>query len=555
MRTVKATVLLILCSAVFMAGCSFLPGYRKELCERQVFRDSSLEFIRSEAASLRAGEKTEFTKTLPADGACALVVVFYLDGERKASGKAMGEVYSDTLAEAVRDLYEKGELGRLSEKDFLRGRFYAAVMFEDGRRISFVEYDGKGLEMTGKVTAVRHVDSEVISANIKEGKEYLLRMLDPKLHGIFKRYDAVLEEHDGRLRTIFTSSTLYTLLKMNDISPDPRIEKLVPLISSFILSMQKEDEPFKGAFHYAYRMDTAEREDELVVGTASKTIFTLLELYRRTGIETYLSSAVSAGEWLLTMIGDDGVIVNSVTKISGEWVEEIRFSYLYAGQCLSAFSRLYTVTGDKRYLEKAGIIAEIFIANSRAESYFVSDGWRSNFDPVPTSWVMMALLDYFKVTGDERARETIFRSAKVLIERQENNPRDIRDYGRYHATATSGSGWIAEVLSEIYRYGMEKNWPEVREYKDSIIKAARWIIQNTYSPQNTFFIRNAENVYGGPIHQYNDDAVRTDAVCHGVNGYLNLLPYLTEEDVLDVPEKEMYTREGCRKFSVQKGKI
>ena len=520
-------------------GCSFHDSTWKDLPSREDFRNKSVKFIRQLVDGATMAENVERPDEIVIDQPCTVVAIFFLDGVRKASGRSLGEEYSEVLEDAVRKLYKKGDLAELSREDLDRGRFYVAVMFDNGKRFSFVEYNGKGLELTGKVTAVRHLDKNLIMKNIDEGKKYLLRMIDPEMHGIFKRYDAILGDYDGRLRTIFTSSTLYTLMKMGDVKKDERIEVIIPEVAGFILSMQKQDEPYKGAFYYSYFQDTVEKENKVVVGTASKTIFTLLELYRRTGDDIYMSSAKNAGEWLLTMIGDDGEIINSMTLVGNEWAPEIKLSYLYSGQCLSAMARLYTATGDERYLKKADGLAGKFIGDSVKAKYFVNDEWRGDSDPIPTSWVVMSLLDYYKVTGDAKAKEVILFSADELIGRQNDNPRDIRDYGRYYPTATSGGGWIVEILSEVYDYGKKNGWVEVDKYKVSILKAIRWLIQDTYSPENTFLIRNAEKVYGGPIHQYDDDAVRTDAVCHGVNGYLGILPYLTEEDVINVPEKQM----------------
>ena len=524
---------------VLLQGCSLLDGSEKELRSKEEFRNSSIEFIRRVIDRERTSADISCPDEIMMDRQCTVVTVFFLDGERKSSGRSFGAEYPAVLEDAVLKLYEEGELAAFSREDLKRGRFYVAVIFGNGKRLSFVEYNGRGLPLTGKVTTLRFLDKDLILENIDEGKEYLLRMIDPEMHGIFKRYDAVLGKHDGRLRTIFTSSTLYTLLKMNDMKKDERIDVLIPKVTDFILSMQKQDGPYKGAFHYSYLQDISEKENRFVVGTASKTIFTLLELYKKTGDERYMEAAKNAGEWILTMIRENGTIINSVTLDGDEWKEEIRFSYLYNGQCLSALSRMYTATGDDRYLKAANKIAGLFMDNSKKESYFVSDGWRSNNYPVPTSWVIMSLLDYYKVTGDKRAKEVILLSADEIVRRQENNPSDIRDYGRYHSTATSGSGWIVEILSEVHDYGKKNGWSEVEKYKESMLKGARWIIQNTYSPENTYAIKNPETVYGGPIHQYHDDAVRTDAVCHGVNGYIGIMPYITDEDIVMIPEKKM----------------
>jgi hypothetical protein len=261
------------------------------------------------------------------------------------------------------------------------------------------------------------------------------------------------------------------------------------------MSMQVTEGKHKGAFYYSFFPDSHEKENRFVVGTASKTIFTLIMLYNKTHDEQYLNAAQEAGNWLLSMQREDGIIYTYAELRNGTWYYGDKFSCLYTGQVLSALSRLYGITHDTRYLKGAGKIALILSEKARQENYFLTDDYRYE-----------------------------------LLKRQKKDPRDILNLGRFAGTlATSGNGWINEVLGELYTYGNSEEWPGCEEYKEAMILVSRWLIQNTYSPENSYFLEQPEKAYGGLIRNRSKETVRTDAVCHGVNGYIKLYDALPDD--------------------------
>ena len=175
-----------------------------------------------------------------------------------------------------------------------KGRWFLTVR---GPKVngSFVSYRGKALEIVGDVTAVRVLSRRLVRQTIIEQKDYLLRQINPQYQAFYKLYDAKNDRPETRLRTTYTASALWTLLQMHEFEPDRRIAARITPIADYLLSMQVQDGKGKGAFHYSF--DTVKNEKQLrfVVGSTAKTVFTLLELYRRTGEKRYLTAAQNAG--------------------------------------------------------------------------------------------------------------------------------------------------------------------------------------------------------------------------------------------------------------------
>ncbi len=150
------------------------------------------------------------------------------------------------------------------------------------RHYRFISYGEQGLELTGNRVAVRKVTTESIKQQISDSIAYISRAMNPEVHGFYKFYDARQDKSETLLRTIYSASSLFTFIKTQAAFPDLELRSTFKPIAQFILSQQLLSGPNRGAFYYSYDPVKKKRQERLVVGTASKTIFTLLllnELY------------------------------------------------------------------------------------------------------------------------------------------------------------------------------------------------------------------------------------------------------------------------------------
>ncbi|MBU0766518.1 glycoside hydrolase family 127 protein [Patescibacteria group bacterium] len=393
-----------------------------------------------------------------------------------------------------------------------------------------------GSEQIGEVIFLHEYDKDLLREKITEGQEYLLRMIDEEYQGAHKYYFALEDKFEERLHTIYTSSLIYTLFKLYDLNQDPKLWEQIEKSMEYVLSMQMLDEDSKrfGAFHYSFNLETQERERKFVVGTTSKTIFTLLEMYQRTKEERYLESAQKAADWLLTMQKDDGSMKSYVVDRDGKWFFSTKESTLYNGQVLSALSRMYRVTNDERYKEVAEDIADFLFAKVEKDGCYIGDDYRPN-NPISSSWFVMSMLDYYLAASDEEVRDTVFTCATDLVGRQHVNESDLSTFGRWEASlSTSGAGWISEILVEVYHLCLEEG-DDCEQYKDAITKGIRWLLQNTYGDHNSGFLPNPAMAKGGLYWNPENRFIRTDAVCHGMNAYIGILPALEEGVLISAP--------------------
>lgn len=383
---------------------------------------------------------------------------------------------------------------------------------------------------------VSYLDKELISEKIRQGKEFLYRMENKDEKGFYKKYDALNDSFENRLHTVYSASIIYTFLYINDLEEDEEILANLSNWGDFLLFMQKKDKGDEryGAFHYSFYLDEKGKEERFVVGTAALSIFTLLRLYDLTDDLKYLESAKLAGNWLITMQKPDGTMKPYVKLSSGGWVYGNQISLLYNGQVLSALAKLYQKTKDEKYYDTAEGIAQYFAGEYEKEQGYIEGEYRDK-NPISNAWVVMSLMDFYKINPDENYKKIIFELSSLILNNQKDNSNDLLYYGGWKgAYSTSGTGWITEVMAETYRFCLAEKKEDCQKYKTAVIKAMRWLIQNTYSEENSFFLKNSERAIGGVFWNNIKKYVRTDSVCHALNGYLRIFDYLDDGVLLSI---------------------
>jgi rhamnogalacturonyl hydrolase YesR len=567
-----ALPLLVAITASILISLTVFPEIGNQQDGTQVYTDSDrfrnlcVQFVRTVAENHLGGQPTQYPAELEIKGNWQLDVTIYHQGEiiGVGGGKGEGDILSLTLEEATVNALEEAQQ-KLSKKDledviFLVTFYYPPHFFTqvdnlfqlmphfeydyihsfclDDCSFSFIEYEGEGKELIEGLVIIRSVDKQLMFQKIEQGKEFLFRAMDEDEYGFYKRYDTLNDNFGTRLYTVYSASIIYTLLKIYDFDQDERILEGIPRWGDFLLSMQSKDEETYGAFHYSYYPRSGTKQLRFPVGTTALSIFTLLDLYERTDDSRYLESAKLGGDWLTTMQKPDGTMYGYKNPSSGGgWVYDERDSLLYDGQVLSALSRLYRISGETRYYDAAERIAQHFSARVEEEGCYLGDDYRSK-NPISSAWVAMSLLDFYQINKEDYYKNMILKCSDELLKRQVKDINNPLYHGSwYRAYSTSGNGWLAEVMMEMYRFCQEQNIDGCDKYKEAIVRVIRWIIQNTYSEENTFFLKEPEKAIGGIFWNYENRYVRTDSLCHTLNAYVGMMDDWGDGTLLSLPEQ------------------
>ncbi|MDI9818717.1 MULTISPECIES: glycoside hydrolase family 76 protein [unclassified Legionella] len=544
-KIVKITFLLF-CYLSFQLQAATLPNTSPALPvnENQLFRDMVVDYVRTIAnhvimhSSLPESRlDSRWNRYAHADWSVQIAI--YYQGNKLAQGSAHNTRLSKSIALATEAALNQTALPGISAHELEQFRFKVTFDYYPNQYYAFIEYRGKGLELSGNRVAIRRLDVPLLQQQISDSQHYLLSAMHPSIHGFSKSYDAGKDKREGKLRTIYSASSLYTLLKLYQLNHDPDVKKQLKPIADFLLSMQVKTGANAGAFYYAYDPNSEQKTCQLVVGTSSKTIFTLLELYRFYHSETYLNAAKKAGDWLLGMIKPNGEVTAIATCRDDVWEYDQKQSFLYSGQVLSALSRLYALTQDQRYHHGATLIAKRFEEEISKQGLLVGDDYRPK-NTISTSWVLRSLIDYAKINKEKRYLDLIRQVAAKILSLQITNESDVYTYGRYRDTRkASGNGWLNEVMSDLYEFCQNSRLGNCQQYYKPILLSSRWLIQNSYSQANSYDVKNPSQAIGGFISFFANKTVRTDAVCHGLNSLINLLTIVGNNNtiLLTVPER------------------
>jgi hypothetical protein len=503
--------------------------------DNAAFRDRVIAYVRQIAT-----DGSNAACTLPRTAQPVHVVVsMYDQGQVVGWATSADEELCVALAEATQQAVEASGPDRLR---LAQSRFVVELV-EYG--YALVEHEGKGVELANGLVPVRVLDKAMLRRRIDEGKAYLLRVMDPELGGVHKYYDARTDTFEDRLHTIYTASTIYTLLAVHARDPDESLRQPIERAAGFLLSMQRiaPGLPGHGAFHYSLDLELYEREPRFVVGTTSKSIFTLIELHAFTGDPAYLDAARMAGDWLMTMQDVDGRVSSEASLDSnGMWSVTEQESLLYTGQVLSALSRLHEATGDEQYLDAASLTADRLTAKVKSQGCYLGDDYRSP-NPISSSWVILSLFDFARASEDSTIRNTVFECADALLERQIDEPDDVYRHGRWQdSLSSSGNGWLAEVLSELYLDCPNSDADGCARYHGAVVLLFRLLMQYAYSPENSYVAKNPDMAMGGVFWDTLHREVRTDSVCHAMNAYVFMIDHMPDGVLVELPEPPLAER-------------
>ena len=520
-----------------------------QITDNQEFRDRVIAFVRRVS---RGGEQVSCDIRLPSQMSThpfTAVIWLFHDGTVVGRGMASDGDICVAFKEATRRAIAATENNREAVE---QARIVAELPDRD---YSMVEYEGRGIELSHGLVPVRSFDKKLLAGRIEQGKAYLHRVIDARHDGVHKYYHAPNDTFENTLHTIYTASTVFTMLKLHTYnqalgtagdSDDAALLKDIQRATDFLLSMQSRDsrERSYGGFFYSYDVEHKQPSPKLVVGTTSKTIFTLIELHALTREARYMEAAKLAADWLISMQRPDGSVRSYLRRTStGQWSFGKQESTLYTGQVLSALSRMYRATDDMKYREAASRTAQYMLGKIAKEGCYLGDEYRKP-NPVSSSWAILSLFDFVRATGDTEIEGKVFQCANELLDRQIRNIKDVYRHGRWHGSLTSsGNGWLAEVMSELYMYCRKNDMGGCGRFKGAITRVLRLLTQYAYTPESAFVAKNPDAARGGVFWNVAARYVRTDAVCHAMNAFVYMIPYLDDDKVLlEVPEPPLAER-------------
>lgn len=180
----------------------------------------------------------------------------------------------------------------------------------------------------------------------------------------------------------------------------------------------------------------------------------------------------------------------------------------YPGEAMLALMKMYTFSGDERYLDSV-----------RKAFPFYRDYWRDNVNTAFIPWHSQVYLLLYEDVEDPELAEFVFEMNDWLIDEHQISESEYKDtvggftkeYPRYSTSS------YMESINDAYQLAVLVDDDIHQEkYAESIKNGVRFVLQTQYHDQNTFYLENPKSAIGGFTKSHVSNEQRNDYTQHAV---------------------------------------
>lgn len=193
--------------------------------------------------------------------------------------------------------------------------------------------------------------------------------------------------------------------------------------------------------------------------------------------------------------------------------KEIKGVDYYPGEAMLSLMKLYMATRNPEYLD---CVKKAF--------YYYSDYWRKNKNTAFIPWHTQADYLLYQETKDAKIAEFIFEMNDWLIDNYQIFDCPYIDkigaFPKKKPSACSTAVYL-EGMNNAYSLAKERGDEfHAEKYARSITLGARFVLQNQFNQDNTFYLKNPKRAIGGIRMMLVDNRQRVDFIQHTVMAFL-----------------------------------
>lgn len=228
---------------------------------------------------------------------------------------------------------------------------------------------------------------------------------------------------------------------------------------------------------------------------------------------------------VLSMQHDDGSFDAWFVEPDYEYDEDSLLRF-YSGEGMLGMLELYETSREERYLEAIKLSQDHYI-----DKYV--NHIEDNFSPALVPWQTMSLSKLYKITGDRKYIEPIFILNDSLISMQNQTGEPYPDFlGRFYdpehpeyGPPNSGST-SPYVESLVYAYEiakMEGDTDRIAIYKRAIILGIHNLMNCQFKGPDMYYLGSPERVEGALRYRMYDNRIRIDTTQHTLDALLKVV--------------------------------
>ena len=333
------------------------------------------------------------------------------------------------------------------------------------------------------------LDSDYAKELIDNASSYLMNQLQPDgkfIYGIYPRYDEEINTYN----ILRHSGTIWSLICRYRLFPDDSLKEMIESAIDYMLSQIRYDDTGTAYLHEA-------KDHEFKLGGNGLAVVTLTEYMNVFQNEKYRGQSISLGEGILKQQDPDDGSYWHILNNDFSRGEDFRTVY-YDGECTFALARLYSLTGEQKWLDAA----------CKAIDHFIDKDYTQYRD----HWVAYSLNEVTKYVDRKEYWEFALANAK-------NNYKRINGRSRTYPTNLELLISSFETWQRMVERGIDTGNFDVMELLSVISTRAYRQLIGYFYPELAMYMANPQRILGSFMMRDDKFRVRIDDVQHNIGGF------------------------------------
>ena len=338
------------------------------------------------------------------------------------------------------------------------------------------------------------IDKDYAAELVKNASSFLIDQVNDDgsfVYGMYPRFDRNIDNYN----IVRHASTLWSLVCQYRMTGNEELVSVIDkaidyMIDTAVISIDDNT---------SYLLE--KKSDEIKLGGCGVAVVALTEYMDAFGSDKYKDVAIKLGNGILTMLNEDTGEYYHVLNGDCSRKEQFRTVY-YDGEATFALCRLYSLTGDEKWLNAAKAAVEHFID--------------ADYVQFKDHWVAYSMNEITKYVNDDRYYTFALRNAQENLDRIYN--RDTT-YHTYFELLMSTFELYDRMIEKGIHVDYLDNGFDLEYFLKTIYKRADHMLNGYFYPEYAMYMANPNRVLDTFMVRHDGYRIRIDDVQHNVGGY------------------------------------
>ena len=341
--------------------------------------------------------------------------------------------------------------------------------------------------------------------------KYLARAVKPDGSFVYL-YDTYRNEQPKGYNILRHAGAVFSMLELYQRNKVPQLLSSSERALAFLASRAREGKVSGKPVGFILE------DNEVKLGGNALAILAFAEYQRATGDKRYEKTARSLGSWILATQDPDGGFSVHKQFYPGGKVSSFRSEY-YPGEAVFALARLYSITGETKWIDAAesGALYQLRVFSKLADSALPHD-----------HWLLYGLRELYRKRPRKEFLEGAMRFANVIVKAQhtdKNQPYPDWEGGYYAPPRSAPTATRIEGLNSAYALAVAGGHrKEAEAIRKAIERGIGFLLRSQVGPETALYCAAPQKSLGAIRESLHSPLVRIDYVQHAISALIHHAP-------------------------------